>query len=272
MILVTGATGNVSRPLVDELLTAGAKVRALTRDPATANLPDDVEVARAQDLPMDGITSVFFVLAAFPDGPAELIARAKQHGVCRIVALSSSTVLGNDPKNAIAARHRDLESQIVDSGLEYTFLRADGGLAITALEWSAQIKATRTARSPYGRAQTAPLHERDIAEVAAKALLTDELVDAAPVFSGPESLSYADRARIIGEAVGEAVTFDELSDDDARAEWAKVGIPPHAIEARLRMFANLVDRPYEVTSVEPWLGKPGRTFAQWAADHVADFR
>ncbi|MGW6603257.1 NmrA family NAD(P)-binding protein [Streptomyces sp. NPDC055036] len=34
VILVTGATGNVGRPLVERLLTAGIRVRAVTRDPA----------------------------------------------------------------------------------------------------------------------------------------------------------------------------------------------------------------------------------------------
>ena len=44
-ILVTGATGNVGRPLIDALLAEGARVRALTRDPAAARLPPQVEVS-----------------------------------------------------------------------------------------------------------------------------------------------------------------------------------------------------------------------------------
>jgi len=44
-ILVTGATGNVGRPLVAGLLADGARVRALTRDPAAADLPPGVAVA-----------------------------------------------------------------------------------------------------------------------------------------------------------------------------------------------------------------------------------
>ncbi|MFC5747656.1 NmrA family NAD(P)-binding protein [Actinomadura rugatobispora] len=44
MILVTGATGAVGRPLVHALLRAGHKVRALTRNPATANLPAGAEL------------------------------------------------------------------------------------------------------------------------------------------------------------------------------------------------------------------------------------
>ncbi|MFD9904229.1 SDR family oxidoreductase [Streptomyces sp. NPDC059063] len=272
MILVTGATGRVGRPLVAELLAADRKVRALTRDPDRAGLPGQAEVAATADLPMDGVTSVFLVTAAFPDGPAEVIARAKQAGVRRIVALSSYSVLDDDPKNQIAVRHRDLERQIEESGLEWTFLRPAGGFAATALEWAGQIRATGVARSPFGQAQTAPVHEKDIAAVAAKALLTDELVGAAPLFSGPQSLSYADRARVIGDVLGEPVRFEELTHDEARGEWLKVGIPPHAVEARLRMFAKLVGQPHPISPVDVYLGRPGLTFAQWVSDHADAFR
>ena len=38
-IVVTGATGNVGRPLVAELAAAGAEVRAVSRTPESAGLP-----------------------------------------------------------------------------------------------------------------------------------------------------------------------------------------------------------------------------------------
>ena len=41
-IVVTGATGNVGRPLVSLLAAAGAQVRAITRTPEAAGFPDDV--------------------------------------------------------------------------------------------------------------------------------------------------------------------------------------------------------------------------------------
>jgi uncharacterized protein YbjT (DUF2867 family) len=44
MILVTGATGNVGRPLIDALNRAGASLRAVTRNRGSANMPAQVEV------------------------------------------------------------------------------------------------------------------------------------------------------------------------------------------------------------------------------------
>ena len=48
-ILVTGATGNVGRNVVDQLVQRGANIRALVRDPAKAKLPAGVFVAMAGD-------------------------------------------------------------------------------------------------------------------------------------------------------------------------------------------------------------------------------
>ena len=53
LILVTAATGNVGRQVVSELIGAGARVRALTRNPDSAGLPRELDVVRG-DLSMPG--------------------------------------------------------------------------------------------------------------------------------------------------------------------------------------------------------------------------
>src|SRR6201997_3627162 len=58
-IVVTGATGNVGRPLVAELVAAGARVRAVTRAPGTAGFPSDVEVADSATDALAGASAVF---------------------------------------------------------------------------------------------------------------------------------------------------------------------------------------------------------------------
>ncbi len=58
-ILVTGATGTVGRLIVDELARNGHHVRALTRDPAKADLPEGVEVV-AGDLAEPGSLTAAF--------------------------------------------------------------------------------------------------------------------------------------------------------------------------------------------------------------------
>ena len=59
MILITGATGNVGRPLVAQLLARGAKVRAISRHAATAGLPDGAEVVEADPSRPDSLHGCF---------------------------------------------------------------------------------------------------------------------------------------------------------------------------------------------------------------------
>ena len=96
-ILVTGATGNVGRLVVDQLIKAGASVRALTRDPSTAALPAGAEVA-AGDLTrpsslaeaLDGVDRMYLFPVA--ETAREVVDLAKRAGVRRIVVLSSGAV------------------------------------------------------------------------------------------------------------------------------------------------------------------------------------
>jgi uncharacterized protein YbjT (DUF2867 family) len=98
VILVTGATGTVGREVVAQLLVAGKKVRALTRNPSRAHLDDQVElVAGDFNQPetlakaVEGVESIFSL--AF--GPqlaiqeASLAQAGRKAGARHIVKLSS---------------------------------------------------------------------------------------------------------------------------------------------------------------------------------------
>ena len=97
MILVTGATGTVGREVVAQLLAAGEKVRALTRNPSRAQLDEQVELA-AGDLSQpetlakaaEGVESVFSLATGPQLGTQEtnLAQAAKEAGARHIVKLS----------------------------------------------------------------------------------------------------------------------------------------------------------------------------------------
>jgi len=281
MILVTGATGNVGRHLVRELVEAGEQVRALTRDPdkARAQLPDAAEPVRADSAEelsaaLDGAHSLFVNPAAFQAGTEDLLNEAERRGVRRIVALSSSSVTFADPpgSNAIADMHRRLEADVENTGLEWTHLRPDGFSANT-LQWAPAIRAGENPRGPYAAMQSACIHEADIAAVGARALLTDELLGQAPVLTGPESVSFTDQARLIGEALGRPVHYVEIPPEEARAAMLASGAPEGVVDTMLRLFAERVGQVADVSpEVERITGRPGRTYAQWARDHIADFQ
>ena len=274
MIFVTGATGNVGRHVVDLLLAEGAEVRALTRDPAGASLPGGVQVVG--DDRLAGIRAVFLNPAAVGDRTAALLASARAQGVSRAVLLSSASVRDDvavqpDP---IGERHKVIEDAVEASGLEWTFLRP-GEFASNALfQLAPQIRASGDGivRGPYGRSHMAPIHERDIAAVAVRALLDDGLTGARPALTGPESLTFTDKIRLIGEAIGRPLRFEELTPEQGRAAMTQAGIPAPVADVLLRYQAEGVDRPAPISpAVREITGRPGLTFAQWAADHAGAF-
>jgi uncharacterized protein YbjT (DUF2867 family) len=278
MIVVTGATGNVGRHLVDELVQGGVEVCAVTRDPARARMPDGVRVARLADLSFRDVTGVFLNAAVMQgEEPGEFLDRAARHGVQRIVTLSSLSVLdvldgGADPANAIGLMHRRLEAAIEASGPAWTHLRP-GAFAANARQWAAQVRAGDTVRGPYADARTAPIHEADIAAVAARALLSDDQAGRAPVLSGPQSLSFAEQVGILGEALGRPLVYEEIPPEAARKAMVGAGMRADLADTLLRLYAGVVGRPAEISAeTERITGRPARSFAAWAAEHAAEFR
>ena len=86
-ILVTGATGNVGRQVVSQLLAIDdVRVRALTRDPASANLAAAVEVMRGDlTVPetlepcLDGVDAVFLVWTTDPSAISAAVDRSARN-------------------------------------------------------------------------------------------------------------------------------------------------------------------------------------------------
>ncbi|MCP2257484.1 Uncharacterized conserved protein YbjT, contains NAD(P)-binding and DUF2867 domains [Streptoalloteichus tenebrarius] len=275
MYLITGATGNVGRHLVDHLLAAGVPVRATTRHPRTAHLPDPVEVLPAEEttFPLEGVRAVFVNPSAVGHHLDTLLTQARTHGVRRVVLLSTSAVL--DEANPIGAHHRELEDQLVRSGLPWTVLRP-GAFNSNTLGWADQIRTEGVVRAPYGGARIAPIDERDIAAVAAQALLsheTDRLRGATPVLSGPEIVTPVDQVRAIGAATGVPLRFEEMPPEDAREAMPRAGVPALAADGVLRYHAHAALHPVEISpAVEEITGRAPRRFADWAVEHAAAFK
>jgi uncharacterized protein YbjT (DUF2867 family) len=283
-ILVIGATGNVGRNVVSLLSAAGAPVRALTRRPDAAGLPDSVEIVRGDlsDLstledPLKGVDSVFLMVRDFsiPIVPiVELLAKR----VRRIVFLSSSAIQDGQPvqTNPIGKIHLEIEEAIrktgLETGLEWTFLRP-GAFAANALTWWApQLRTGDVLRWPYGAAAMAPIHERDIAAVAVRALTDEGRAGKTYSLTGGQVLTQFEQLQIIGGATGRALRYEELMPDAARQQMSAF-LPPFVVEVLLNALAAMAERPAPVIrTVEDVTGAPPAIFQQWALDHADDFR
>ena len=284
VVLVTGATGRVGRLVVDELLRAGASVRALTRRPEHAALPAGVEVVAGDltvpaslDPALEGAVAVFLVWTAAPATAPAVVARLATHPSPqprRVVYLSSPHQTPHpffQQPNPMRGLHAEIERLLAATSLGVTIIRP-GMFASNARHWWApQLRDGDVVRWPYAAAETAPVDERDIAAVAARALLDGQHAGGDYVLTGPESLSQAAQIGAIGDAIGRSLRFDELSPDEFRRETAGTW-PGGVAEMLLAAWQAALGRPAFVTSaVQEILGSPPRTFHRWAADHAAAF-
>ncbi len=276
-ILVTGATGNVGRAVVDLLLQQGVEVRATSRNPDA--LPDGVDKRKA-DLAdpetfadaLKGVDKVY--LYTQPSGVDGFVEQAKAAGVKHVVLLSAQAAQDPNPQNGIARIHRIVEAALQNSGLAWTFVRP-GPFATNSLQWAKAIRDGETLRLPYAQSNLASIHERDIAEVSVRALTEDGHEGQIHMITGAESITQARQADLIGQAIGRPVAYEDLIGDDARAELTKrfgAHGSPEIIETRIRIYEEFLGKPDLVTdTVERVTGRPALTYAQWAVDHKADF-
>ncbi|MZD07943.1 NAD(P)H-binding protein [Streptomyces sp. SID5785] len=264
MYVVTGATGNVGRLVVDLLARSGAKVAGVSRDPAAA-LPDGVERLAPASWPAKGAEAVVVAPRAVGDSLPASLERAAAAGLRRVVLLSAVTVEYGGGYARFAAQFAAAEDAVRASGLDWTFLRC-ADFAANSLAWAPQIRATGTVAGAYGRAATSPVHERDIAEVAVRALLEPERhTGQAYALTGPQSLTQEERATQLG------ARFIEVPAERARAAMLAQGLPADVPDRLLGYLATCSDQPGPATdTVERLLGR-ARTFREWADEHAAAF-
>jgi uncharacterized protein YbjT (DUF2867 family) len=279
MILVTGATGNVGREVVKLLLASGEEVGAVTRDPGSAAVPAGAQVvggdpSRPATLTsaLPNVEAVLLSPRAVGHAAAEFLSLAGEHGARRVVLLSALTVEYPAGEARFADAFKAAEDVVTGSGLDWTLLRC-ADFATNALAWAPQIRQADVVRGAYGDAATSSIHERDIAAVAASALASSAHAGHAYLLTGPQSLTQHDKVRLIGEAIGRELSFEEISPEQVRQAMIAQGLPEEIPDRLLGSLAHYARQPgpsFDTTAQV--LGRPALTFAQWAADHAAAFQ
>jgi uncharacterized protein YbjT (DUF2867 family) len=274
-IVVTGATGNVGRPLVTELLAAGAHVRAVTRQPAPAGFPSEVEVFGSAVDALSGASAVFLNSRALGGQLEGVVAQCGRVGVTKLVALSAINAdddVTRQPSRYRGDRNREVERLAVDSGLAWVSLRPTVFATNFAGMWSAQIRAGDVVAGPYAAASAAPIVEADIAGVTAHALLTEELVGQRIPLTGPQAFTNSELVEVIGDVLGRALQYREIPADAVRQRFIGLGFSAGFADAYIAMQAETLDNPALVThDVEKILGRPPIALAQWVSEHRAIF-
>ncbi|MFD5095992.1 SDR family oxidoreductase [Amycolatopsis thailandensis] len=230
MIVVTGATGNIGRPLTDALVAAGEQVTTVSRHAVEApeggrHVVADLAEPAGLESALAGAKALFLLLSgdlhAAGADPAEIIGRAVASGVRRVVLLSTLGV-ATRPFGATRIAMRALEDVVRESGVDWAILRP-GGFASNALWW-------------------------------------------------PAVITPREQAAVLAGALGSPVRFHELTRAEAKAGMVE-SMPAELADDTLDILSSPSPAELRVSpAVERVLGRPPRSFAEWAARNVAAFR
>ena len=278
-ILVTGATGNVGREVVNRLVERNAHVRCLVRgqpeprsdvDWAVGDLtvPADVHAALA------GMDTVFLIWPLLDSGPAGEAISELAATDPRVVYLSSAAIDDNlsQQSDPIVQVHAEMEQLLHNAGLNVTVLRADT-LASNARGWLPQLRMGDEVSGP-DVARTPVVDERDVADAVVAALLTpDSEIEQRPhLLTGPEVLTREDQVARLGAALHRPLRFRALPAELARSRMLADGRPEPLVEA---LISASLQRPASdriTDHLERLTGRPAGTFLTWAIDHADEFR
>lgn len=284
--------GPVGRCLARGLLARGESVRVLCAHSDASGWPEGVEmiegsVLRPAEAPSAfvGIDRLFLagatpeVRTERPHSVSEVVSRAVEGGARAIVVLSS-----HGPVFAMSLPPEQwhwlaVERAVEASPVAWTHIRPSavmasmlaGGYPPTGSAWAEVIRASRVIREPYGDARYPFIDEEDLAEVAATVLFDPGYAGSVLDALGP-AISARQRASLIAEAIGEALTFEDLTPDEARLLWRSQGWPEETIEVTLWAQSQFLIQPsISDPTVERVLGRAPRAFADWLQRHVEAF-
>ncbi len=280
-ILVTGGTGHIGRPLLDQLAAAGVSARVLARNPARlGDLQDRFDIVAGDlDQPatigpaMEGVDRVF-LLSPGPDVPAQdaaVIAAAVQAGVEQVVMVSS---LGAELGGIGGGRpHLPGEALLRESGLRWTLLHPSEFMTNTAW-WRDTILGAGSVFVPTGTGRVGFIDPTDIGAVGAHVLTTDGHHGQTYRLTGPETLTTADVAAQLSEVLGVAVRHVDLPEEAFRAGMVQAGLPSFLVEMQVEYCAAIRAGVVDIVSpdVPRLLGRPANDFRSWARANAEAFR
>jgi NAD(P)H dehydrogenase (quinone) len=270
-ILVTGATGNLGRLVIDSLLARGAEPQSIVagaRDTAkAADLAERGVTVSALDYAapatiassLEGVDTVLLISGS------EVGQRIAQHqavidaavaaGVSKFVY--TSLAHADTSELPLAPEHKATEEAIAASGLPAVILRNNWYTENHAADL-ARAAETGVVASSAGDGRTASATRADYAEAAAVVLLEDGHIGEVYELSGDTSWTFDDFAAAATEITGRPVAYQSLSTQEQTAALEAAGLDAGtigfvtALEAGIRdgaladadgTMARLIGRP-----------------------------
>ncbi|GGO99976.1 SDR family oxidoreductase [Wenjunlia tyrosinilytica] len=251
MIVVTGATGQLGRLVIDRLLerVPAASVVAAVRSPEKAAdlAARGVEIRQADyDRPesfkaaLAGADKVLLISSNEVGKRAAqhraVVAAAKETGVS-LLAYTSLTD-GPDSPLSLGTEHGATERDIRDSGLPFTFLRNNWYTENNLGDLAGAIERGAIA-SNAGDGRIASATRDDFAAAAAVVLTGEGHENRVYELTGDTAWSFADLAAEVSRQCGKPVAHQPVSDEQYHAILAGVGLPGPLVDVLVDANARI---------------------------------
>jgi NAD(P)H dehydrogenase (quinone) len=270
-ILVTGATGQLGRLVVDNLLARGVEpsaIRAGARDLAkAADLADlgvqvvalDYDAPETVAAAVDGVDALLLVSSS------EVGKRAAQHqavidaaraaGVKKLVYTSASKATTSDL--VLAPEHKATEEAIVASGIPAVILR-NNWYTENYVADVARAKETGAIAASVGEGRVASASRIDYAEAAAVALTEDGHIGEVYELGGDVAWSFDELAAAASELTGREVRYTPLTTAEHAAALEAAGLDAGTVGFVTALDANIRDGALAATdgTLSRLLGRP----------------
>ncbi|MGN7967627.1 SDR family oxidoreductase [Microbacterium sp. 22179] len=236
-ILVTGATGQLGRLVIDSLLERGAEpssiiagVRDLTKASDIAargvrtavvdyDRPDTIAAA------LEGVDSVLLISGSEVGRRTAqhqaVVDAAKAAGVGKLVYTSAPKAPTSDL--VLAPEHKATEELIAASGIPAVILRNNWYTENYAGN-IAQARETGVVAASVGDGRVASASRKDFADAAAVVLLEDGHLGQAYELGGDVAWTYDELAAAIAEVIGSPVEYRALTAEEHAAALESAGL------------------------------------------------
>jgi NAD(P)H dehydrogenase (quinone) len=248
MIVVTGATGQLGRLVVEGLRKQGATVVAGARNPAAA-ADLGVEVRELDydrpatvDAALVGADQVLLISGSEPGKRVPqhtaVVDAAKRAGVRQLVY--TSALHADTTPLVLAPEHKATEEAILASGLPYTFLR-NGWYHENYLDQIAQGAKTGEIVGAAGDGRVASAARKDFADAAVAVLTGSGHENKAYELSGDTAWTFSEFADEIGKVAGRSVAYRSLPPAEFQQLLVDQGTPAEVAGFVAALEQNIAD-------------------------------
>jgi uncharacterized protein YbjT (DUF2867 family) len=214
---------------------------------------------------------VVLVTAPVVQQELNVIDSAVRAGVEHVVKIT--TKASADSPITRRRNQAEIENALIASGLDYTLLRNNAYMQNFLMMAPGIVKANSFSIAT-GDGRIGHVDVRDVAAVAAE-IAASPSAHARKTYwpTGPEVLSGTEVAAVVSKAIGRTITFHPITFERQKQAMLDVGLPEAVADDNARAVALMADGDcdYLTDDVPSILGRPARSFEQFATDYATAF-